>query len=82
MVLGQMGVLEVSSHVKTFHGYCGHLDAWAGVAQHMIIGLGLALTLYKPHYSNFFTFFFFSFFTFCLVFRSQLMSSNPYYFCL
>ena len=70
---------EVPSCAKTFHGYCERLDAWAGGAQHVVIGLRLALTLYKPHHPIFFTLFFPSFFTLCLVFRTQLKLSNPYY---
>ena len=56
------------------------VNAWAGGAQYKIIGLGLTLTLYKPHHPI--SFIFFSFFTLCLVFETQLMSSNPCYFCL
>ena len=73
---------KVPSCAETFHGYCGRLNAWAGAAQDMVIGLGLTLTLYKPHYPISFTFFFLPFFTLYLVFRTQLMLSNPYYFCL
>ena len=73
---------EVPSRAGTFHSYCGLLDAWADGAQHVVIGLRLTLTLYKPHYSISFTFSFLPFLTLCLVFRTQLMSSNPYYFCL
>ena len=51
---------EVPSRAGTFHGYCEHLDAWAGGAQHVVTGLGLTLTLYKPHHPIFL--FFSSFF--------------------
>ena len=50
---------EVSSRAGTFHGYCGRLDTWLGGSQHVVIGLGLTLTLYKPHHSISFTFSFF-----------------------
>ena len=73
---------EVPSRAGTFHGYCEHLNAWADGAQHMVIGLKLTFTLYKPHHPIFFTFFFLPFFTLCLVFRTQLKLSNQYYFCL
>ena len=73
---------EVPLGAGTFHGYCGRLDAWAGGAQHVVTGLGLTLTLYKPHYPIFFVFSFLFFFTLCLVFRTQLMLSNSCYFCL
>ena len=77
-----MEFLEVLSRAGTFYGYCRHLDAWVGRAQHMVTGLGLTLTLYKPHHPISFIFSFLPFFTLCLVFRTQLMLSNPYYFCL
>ena len=53
-----------------------------GLVGHMVIGLGLTLTLYKPHHLIFCIFSFLPFFTLHLVFRTQLMLSNPYYFCL
>ena len=36
---------KVLSHAETFHDYCKCLDAWLGGAQHMVIVLGLTLTL-------------------------------------
>ena len=60
---------EVPLQARTFHGYCERLDAWAGGAQHVVIGLGLTLILYKPYHSILITVFFFLFFTLCLVFR-------------
>ena len=78
----KMEFWEVPSRAETFHGYCGQLDAWAGGAQHMVTGLGLTLTLYNPHHFFSFMFSFLPFFILCLVFRTQLMSSNPSYFFL
>ena len=54
---------EVSSRAGTFHDYCERLDVWAGGAKHVVIGLRLTLTLYKPHHLISFIFFIFFFHT-------------------
>ena len=52
-------IWKVPSCAGTYYDYCGCLDVWPGGAKHLVIGLGLTLTLYKPHHPFSFMFFFF-----------------------